>query len=608
MFEFGWAQKKIWCQYPNVVQAKGTRIDAKDIERIELLHWCEHCLECAPPECYRSCPLYRPRSDKKCARFSYGIYPNRAFKGLLNCGADIQFRRWAKLETQLFGTSVSIRWHRLFHSLDRCIYSVVNILSSVLILISPYRRLNGVLTYLRNKLFKKLSRLGTNTTYDAFIMECFSPQPRPFRLLLEHTDEIVGFRHAFEIFEGLNYYEVPVNNFHFSFYPLRGKLTLYPENDAEVRLIFTWLDFVKFKADRRGRKSILRETRSSEKLKCVAWDLDNTIWEGILIEDGEENLRLRPEAVKLVKILDEKGIIQTVVSKNDYAQAWSIIEKFNLHDYFIYPAINWAPKSSNIKQIASKLNINVDSLALIDDSEFERAEVQSSLPQVRVYAETQIPELLDYREFDLPVTDLSKKRRLSYIAQIQREKAREEFPEDYEKFLMSCQMQMHIFVPREEDQISRCLELIQRSNQLNLSSRRYGSDEFRQLLGSEDIFCLSIQCRDRFGDYGIIGFASVDERQEEPQILDFVISCRVAQKRVEHAFFEWLARKEASKGRKVLRVTFNQTERNGPLLRVFEEMPFEVSEKVGNQIHMELTLHRNIVSNPVIAVTEDLGI
>jgi len=174
MYEFEWAKKDLWQRAAQPEKSASTSLDSTQVESTELLHWREHCLECALPECYKACPLYAPRPDQKCARFAYGIYPNPNLTGLLDCGADIQFRRWAKLETTLFGTMLDVRWHRRLHQLDKYASRIVNFLSEILARVSPRRRLNGALTYFRNILFRNLSFGREHGPYDAFVLECYS--------------------------------------------------------------------------------------------------------------------------------------------------------------------------------------------------------------------------------------------------------------------------------------------------------------------------------------------------------------------------------------------------------------------------------------------------
>jgi FkbH-like protein len=147
---------------------------------------------------------------------------------------------------------------------------------------------------------------------------------------------------------------------------------------------------------------------------------------------------------------------------------------------------------------------------------------------------------------------------------------------------------MRLFVPSDPAEIARCHELIQRSNQLNLSKRAYDRDEFAELVATPGIVPLAVECRDRFGDYGIVGFASVDERPDVPLLRDFALSCRVAQKRVEHTFFSWLGRREDARGHARVRAELVRTSRNGPLVRVFDELPFEPVASADERTLMEM--------------------
>ncbi len=486
MFQVDWAKAGAWGKEPQVSSgARKSQLDRADVRKTALLHWEEHCLECAIPMCYSSCSLYVPRADRACSRFVYGIYPHPDFAGLFDFGADIRFRRWGKLETRLYGKSVDVSQHR---GLDRVNRFVVHPPGKGAESAESRQGSVGVSARVlfgkvRNKYFVKLGPAGENVVYDEFVLECFSPESEPFRITLEYFDREVKSRHSFEIQPGWNFYTLPVQALRFASFPPEGKLTLAPEDNAEKRVVFTWLDLIQYQEHRTASRQS-KQLAPAAKIKCVAWDLDHTIWKGILTEDGEANLVVRREAVELIKALDERGIVQTVVSKNNFNDAWPVIERLGLQEYFLYPAINWQPKSSNLKGIAAKLNLSTDTFALIDDSAFERAEVQAALPQVRVYSEGQIGNLLARSEFDVPVSESSPHRRASYLTEIKREREKETFGSDYEAFLRSCEMKLRLFIPREEGHILRCLELIQRANQLNLSNKRYTMDQFHSLLSN----------------------------------------------------------------------------------------------------------------------------
>jgi len=276
----------------------------------------------------------------------------------------------------------------------------------------------------------------------------------------------------------------------------------------------------------------------------------------------------------MVHALDERGIVQSVASKNDYALAWPRIESLGLGDYFLYPAIHWGAKSGSVRAIAKELNIGIDSLALIDDSPFERSEVQASFAEVRVYDVSEVETLLERAEFDVAITEASRLRRHSYLAEAQRKQAARVWHDDESSFLRSCGLVLRITSP-EEAEYARCLELIQRTNQLNLSTRRFDRAAFETLVADPSIDCFVLRCADRFGDYGLVGFAAFDTSGFVPRLSDFVLLCRVAQKRVEETFFKWYMRKAQGRGADRIQATFVASQRNVPLRDALANIPFQ---------------------------------
>ena len=570
-----------------------------------VLQWQEHCIECAVPLCYSTCPLYVQRRDRKCARLVYGIVRNPEFSGLLNAGADLRFRRWGKIETTLTGRFLSLRAIRFLDKLDRALTAVVNSFSNLLSGISPKRRLNGALTLYRAMLLNHIGRRAVR--FDAFAVECYSFESAPCRVIVELVkNDSPVYREGLDLHFGYNYFQLPV-----PLPPEFGhkdcyRLLVFPDADKEIRLVFTWLDFVAFKTPA-SEKAPQVSTRPADivqpaaKVKCVAWDLDNTLWQGTLIEDGAGKVRIRPEAERLVRWLDERGIIQTIVSKNNHDEAMEVLSRSGLVDYFLYPAINWGQKSASLLQIADRLNINIDTFGLIDDSPFERMEVAETLPMVRVYTD-RFDDLAGLPEFDVPITEASRLRRKSYLTEIEREKAQEVFGSNYLEFLRSCHLRLRLFPPSTASEIARCHELVQRSNQLNLSSRRYNQDEFRTLLADGNMLTVAMECEDKFGHYGTVGFASIDCSGEDPVARDFVLSCRVAQKHVEHAFYRWLAERFRQQGNRRLLVELIKTTRNSPLVKVFDELPFTVVREEGDAVLFSMNLECDFGAEDVVAV------
>jgi FkbH-like protein len=608
MFQFDWASQELWAQEPVKLSARQSKLEGC-VRGAMVLQWHEHCIECAIPGCYTTCPLYVRRRDQKCARLVYGIFRNREFKGLLGCGADMRFRRWGKIEARLSGRYMSLSGIRLLDRADRAITSIVSGVANLLSGIDPKRRINGALALYRGKLLNKLGRRGV--TYDRFAVECYCFEENQCRMIVELTKSgMVVFREGLELRSGYNYFSPAI-----ALPPRFGpedhyELKLYPDGDKEIRVVFSWLDFVidtKKAAESAAALDANKDesaARPAEKVKCVAWDLDNTLWEGILVEDGEQKIRLRAEAVELVRWFDERGIVETIVSKNNHDDAMAVLARLGLDEFFLYPAINWGQKSASLRQIADRLNINIDTFALIDDSAFERREVGSALPMVRIYREDELEQLRSLPEFDVPVTEASRKRRKSYLTEMERERAKEVSGADYLGFLRSCQLKLRLFHPFAKEEIVRCLELIQRSNQLNLSSRRYNADEFDALLADQNVLSIAMECEDRFGAYGIVGFASIDIGGEDPVAKDFVLSCRVAQKHVEHAFYSWLGDAMKRDGAKRLLVDLVKTARNRPLVKVFEEMPFATVRAEGDSVLLSLDLRGDVDRDDVVTLDD----
>ncbi len=584
MFQVNWAQTPD--HLPQKIPSLYTSpFDKKEIDVYLHLVWEEHCIECAVPDCYKTCPLYQRRSDGDCARFVYGIFPNKMWKGLYDFGADIQFRKWGKLECRLKDAfPLKIGHKRLVNIYDRC---------------PPVFR--NVLQKFYDRLFKR-----KGFVFDEFILECYSPSEDVFKLMLEHFTEQNGsrtvlYKQVFKIVPGFNTFKLPASAFQLS----DGYIYIHPENsETERRLIFTWLDFVKYKKRKAATDLLTKE--NLKKIKCIAWDLDNTLWKGTLAESNE--IVVEKKAVKLINELDRKGIIQTVISKNDFQRAWDKLKEFGLQDFFLYPQINWTQKSINLKHVADQLNIGVDSIGMIDDSPFERDEVRNSLPQVRVYSNTQIEELLNLEEFNVPVTSVSVNRRKSYMIEAQRQKERAGFSGSYDDFLAGCDMQLEIFLVSNKPDIVRCWELVQRSNQLNLSDHRYSLEEFFELIGSLKILPLGLKCKDKYGDYGIIGFANIHFPDNFPVLINFAISCRVAQKKIEHHFIQAAANFFYTRGFDKFNVELCHTKKNGPLQQVFGDLPFVPVRKENNVSCLSVNLTNELMITRLMKIEFDKDI
>jgi len=568
VYEIAFAQREPWLREMPFAPVPGQAFDASNVERALALTWEEHCVECATPECFDTCPLHEARSDGACARFDYGIVPNEAFAGLFDFGADLRFRRWGKLEARLVHASVFA---------------------------APFgQRDPEAVSRTTNP--GEVARWITEA--DALVVEAWSPESEPFDLVLEYFVLHPGgresrMRRSLELAPGHNLHRIPVAELNVDPDHTNGFIHLTPDR-AGRRVVFTWLDVVTYRSDAATTSTPAGERVPAAKVKCVAWDLDNTLWDGVLINGIDPEANVRAETVACIKALDERGVLQTIVSKNDWEQAWDAVGQLELQEFFLHPAINWGQKSENLKTVAQRLNIGLDTFAMVDDSAFERSEVQQALPEVRVFSDEAIPTLLERSELDLPVTDASRTRRQSYLAETERQEIRAAFTGDYLDFLRSCAMIVELFQlsadPEGERHVLRCWELLQRSNQLNLSGTRYERDAFDALVGTEGVVPVAFRCRDRFGNYGVVGYATLDEREAAPVVRDLVISCRVAQKRVEQAFLAWICNRYAERGHKAVDADLFLGGRNALITKALHQGGWSIAKMSGKRMLMRRSL------------------
>jgi FkbH-like protein len=261
------------------------------------------------------------------------------------------------------------------------------------------------------------------------------------------------------------------------------------------------------------------------KIKCVVWDLDNTLWDGVLLEDGD--VAVRPSVVDHIHRLDAMGVLNSVASKNDHEAAMAKLSELGLAEMFLFPQISWNAKSSSIERIAAKLNLGLDAFAFVDDQEFELAEVGHALPQVTCVDSAVMDDALRSQEFRPRfVTDESAQRRGMYQSQLARDEIESDFVGTSEEFLASLGMTFTIAPARRED-LQRAEELTVRTNQLNSTGRTYSYDELDELRESPDHLLLVASLTDRFGSYGKIGLALVEKASPDWRLNMMLMSCRV---------------------------------------------------------------------------------
>lgn len=283
-------------------------------------------------------------------------------------------------------------------------------------------------------------------------------------------------------------------------------------------------------------------------VKCLVWDLDDTLWDGVVLE-GDEPAPF-PPALDTLAELDRRGILHAVASRGEHDTAHQHLAERELDDWFCAMEVGWGTKSAAVRRIAEALNICLDTIAFIDNDPVERAEVTSELPMVRCYPAAEVGQLPGYREFRPEhITAEATGRRRLYQAEWQRRQAEEEYTEGRQAFLDSLDLEMELRPATEED-LSRASELTVRTHQLNSTGLTYDIDELRRLSSSPDHQVQLATLRDRFGDYGIIGLAVTALVGRDSVLRLMLMSCRVASRGAGSVLLHHLIQQALTAGRR----------------------------------------------------------
>ncbi len=310
----------------------------------------------------------------------------------------------------------------------------------------------------------------------------------------------------------------------------------------------------------------------SKKIKCLVWDLDNTLWDGTLLEDG--NVSLKDGVSDILKELDRRGILLSISSKNDYDDAMTKLREFGIEEYFIYPRIGWDNKADVIKEIAAALNIGLDTFAFIDDQPSEREEVAFVLPQVMVLDAADYKKIPDMERFTPKyITEDSRMRRKMYQADLERKKVESGFKGSSEEFLASLGMELTV-APVEKGDLERVEELTIRTNQLNSTGVTYSFEELEGFISSPSHIFLIAELKDKFGTYGKIGLVLLEEAGDELWIRLLLMSCRVMTRGIGSALLVHIIKLAESRGKKLL-ADFADTGRNRVMYITYKLMGFE---------------------------------
>jgi FkbH-like protein len=328
--------------------------------------------------------------------------------------------------------------------------------------------------------------------------------------------------------------------------------------------------------------------------KCLVLDLDNTLWGGVIGDDGLEGLVLgQGSAVgeahlalqRYAKQLKERGIILAVCSKNDPATAEGVFSEhpemlLKRSDISVFAA-NWNDKTENLKAIATRLNIGLDGLVFVDDNPVERARVRQSLPMVAV---PELPEDIAHYVRHLAeagyieavaFTSEDRWRAEQSTANVERE-ALLDSSEDLGEFLRGLQMSVASGGFARADLV-RVTQLFNKTNQFNTTTKRYASAEIAGFAAAENVLTLQFRLVDKFGDNGLVSAMILRPDSRRPEVLEidnWVMSCRVFGRELEFEAMNITVEQARRRGTKAIRADYIPTAKNGVVSELYPSLGF----------------------------------
>ena len=349
--------------------------------------------------------------------------------------------------------------------------------------------------------------------------------------------------------------------------------------------------------------------------KCIVLDLDNVLWGGIIGEDGIEGIELGNDSPgnaykdfqRALLSYYNRGILLAINSKNNPEDA---IKAINEHPHmllrekhFAAIRINWQNKVQNMIELAKEINIGLDSMVFVDDNPREREQMKQSLPQVLVVDLPSSPflyrhSLENLNDFNvLALTEEDKKRGEMYRARKKREELRESVS-SLEDFLKS--LEIKVVIKHADDLgLPRIVRMVNKTNQFNLTTRRYTDVEIGKMKEAEDkfgIYCLQVS--DKLGDEGIVGVAIVRKEPKTWTLDSFLLSCRVIGRKVETAFLAKIVADAKEQGVSTLVGEYIPTQKNAPVKNFYSSHGFEELAQKGNLYRWKLDLTKHTVNMP----------
>jgi FkbH-like protein len=359
--------------------------------------------------------------------------------------------------------------------------------------------------------------------------------------------------------------------------------------------------------------------RNSGKLKkAIIFDCDNTLWKGVIGEDGIDGIDMSSTSnlgkfyhlvQRIAVFLSKRGVIIGICSKNNEND---VLEVFRNHrdiilkeEHIVIKKVNWDDKASNIREIASDLNVGLDSMIFVDDSNFEINLINEKVPEILTI---QVPIVLSdypdillrniYTYFNLVLNSDDARKTEMYKQQFERENNKITF-NSIEDYLASLEIELTV-VKNDKSYIPRIAQLTQKTNQFNLTTHRYTESQVEYFTSDNKHVVYAMFVKDKFGDNGLTGVCIVkeDENNSKNVILDsFLMSCRIIGRNIEFVFIGYIIKELANKGYKTLGADYIQSSKNGLVENFYDKVGFNYIGNTNGTKKYELKIESFEIKN-----------
>jgi len=286
-------------------------------------------------------------------------------------------------------------------------------------------------------------------------------------------------------------------------------------------------------------ETYVKSGNNSEKpqIKLVIWDLDDTFWQGTLAEG--DNVIIPPQNISFIKELTNRGIINSICSKNDFEKVRMVLQNSEIWDYFVFPHIAFTAKGEFIKQIIKDMQLRDSNVLFIDDNKSNLEEARFYNPELQILHANDIELLLKLP--NIKGNPDPEHKRLEQYKMLQKRHDYRKEQDDNISFLYNSDIHIKITptIPNNEEEAERVHDMIMRTNQLNFTKKRISLDEVKTLLNDPNLRSETVRVYDRFGDHGVVGWFCLS-KMPKSELIHFLFSCRIINLGIEQYVYAFL--------------------------------------------------------------------